>query len=74
MNPKQVKALRDLIGQTIKLKCKKCDNILYFDVLSVFMGGETVICPQCKEENYLRADEYVLENYLSLFPDKEKTH
>jgi len=71
INPNQEKALNDLIGQKIEMKCKKCDNMLYFDTLSVFMGGETIICAQCKEENHLRTDKHVLENYLSLFPDKK---
>ncbi|GMB00400.1 hypothetical protein [Pelosinus sp. IPA-1] len=70
MNQDQEKALNDLLGQTLEKKCTKCDNILRFDVLAVFMGGETLVCSKCSTENHASTDKNALENYLSLFPDK----
>lgn len=70
LNPEQEKILKSLVGQTIEIPCKHCDNILQFDALSVFMGGETLVCGKCGKENFRCTDDSALENLLSLFPDK----
>ncbi|MBP2652353.1 MAG: hypothetical protein H6Q74_3178 [Firmicutes bacterium] len=67
LDAKELDTLRELIGQTLPIKCKSCDNILHFDIAAIVNEGQILTCDKCGDENFSKVSEQNLKKLLWFF-------